>query len=252
MGLPQSDLPTFLRWRDNVIRPDVAPDDWEGATRIREETGKAINTYFENAIAARRAQPDDGLLSQLVHTDLLPGESGRRPLNQEELLGICHLFLLGGLDTVTATLDCMIAYLARHPDRRAALVADPSQWPAAVEELLRHQSPVQMVPRICKQAVTMHGVDINPGDLVTLLIGAANGDEDAFADPDDVDLARDPHHLAFGGGNHLCLGAHLARLELRIGLEEFHARIPDYEIAAGAEIHYSPGIRQASTLPLVF
>src|SRR5205807_6736540 len=96
-------------------------------------------------------------------------------------------------------------------------------------------------------------VDLKAGDFVTLLIGAANSDEREFPNGDELDLTRDPnHHLAFGAGPHLCLGAHLARLELRVGLEEFHRRIPDYRIADGAEIHYSPGIRQAASLPLVW
>src|SRR5439155_14965860 len=84
-------------------------------------------------------------------------------------------------------------------------------------------------------------------------IGAANGDEREFPEGDEVELTREPNrHLAFGAGPHLCLGAHLARLELRVGLQEFHRRIPDYEIAPGAEVHYSPGIRQANSLPLVW
>jgi len=176
-----------------------------------------------------------------------------RPLDEPELLGICNLMLLGGLDTVTATLDCIITYLARHPDRRRQLVDDPSLLPNAVEELLRHQSPVTMVPRTVKQPFELRGVTLAVGDPVLLVIGAANTDGSAFADADDVDFARTPNrHVAFGDGHHLCLGAHLARLELRVAIEEFHRRIPSYRIADGAEIHFSPGIRQADHLPLVW
>ena len=99
----------------------------------------------------------------------------------------------------------------------------------------------------------MRGVRLGTGDRVTLLIGAANADESAFPDSGELDLSRDASkHLAFGAGNHLCLGQYLARIELRVGLEEWHRRIPEYRIADGAEIHYSPGIRQANHLPLVF
>src|SRR5206468_3352791 len=98
--------------------------------------------------------------------------------------------------------------------------------------------------------VEMSGVTLHPGDNVTLVIGAANLDDDEFGDTD-VRLGREPNrHVAFGGGHHLCLGAHLARLELRVALEEFHARIPNYRIAQGAELRFSPGIRQAEHLLL--
>lgn len=248
MGLDQRDLPTFLKWRDNVIRPDVEPGDFEGAAAIRAETGRAISAYFEAAIDAVRREPGEGLLSELVHADF-----DGRPLDQAELLGICHLMLLGGLDTVTATLDCMIVYLARHPEQRRQLVDDPSLMGPAIEELLRYESPVMVVPRVVKDPMTLGGVDLKPGDLVTLAIGAANGDEGEFDRASEVDFTRDPNrHVAFGGGHHLCLGAHLARLELRVALEEFHRRIPDYRIADGTEIHFSPGIRQADRLPLVW
>ena len=248
MGLPLDDLPMFLRWRDDIVRPDVAPNDLEAAARARAAASHAISGYFEHSIERRRRTPDDGLLSRLVHSEI----DGER-LTQAELLGISHLMLLGGLDTVTATLDCMVAHLARHPERRRQLVEDPSLLPAAVEELLRRESPVMVVLRILARDITIGDVELRAGDHVTLLVGAANADGREFADGDGVDIARDPNrHLAFGAGNHLCLGAHLARLELCVALEELHRRIPDYRIPDDTEIHYSPGIRQADHLPLVF
>lgn len=245
MGLSMEDLPRFFQWRDNTIRPDIEPGDLAGAERIRRETAHEISEYFRGAIAARREAPDDTLLSKLVHASI-DGE----PLTETELLGIGHLLLLGGLDTVTATLDCMVAFLADHPDHRRQLVEDPSRTPAAVEELLRWLSPVMVVPRTAAQDITLHDVEIKAGDSVTLVLGAANADDAEFGAAA-VDFGREPNkHVAFGGGHHLCLGAHLARLELRIALEELHQRIPDYRVAAGAEVHYSTGIRQAGALPL--
>ncbi len=247
MGLPDEDLPQFFQWRDNTIRPDVEPGDDEGAARIREETAHAVSDYFRERIAERRADPDDTLLSKIVHATV-----DGRPLDEAELLGISHLLLLGGLDTVTATLDCMVEYLATHPEPRQRLVDDPSCIPAAVEELLRWLSPVMVVPRAAAQDMTLHDVEIKKGDGVTLVLGAANDDEAEF-ESGVVDFDREPNkHLAFGGGHHLCLGAHLARMELRIALEELHARIPDYRLADGAEVHFSTGIRQAQGLPLVW
>jgi len=247
-GLPIEDLPTFLRWRDDLIRPKVEPGDLEAAASIREATSKAVNEYFVRSIADHRHKRGEGLLGQLVHTDL-----DGRVLTDRELLGICQLMLLGGLDTVTATLDCMVVYLARHPDRRRQLVENPELIASAVEELLRHQTPVTVVPRVLRRDVTVSGVELHAGERVTLVLGAANADEVEFGQPEDVELTRDPNrHLAFGGGHHLCLGAHLARLELSVALEELHRRIPDYAVAPGAEVHFSPGIRQADHLPLVF
>ncbi len=248
MGLPEEDLATFLQWRDDTVRPAVEPGDFEGAAAIRASAGKAISAYFQTAIDSARDTPGEGLLGELVHADL-----AGRPLTGDELLGICHLMLLGGLDTVTATLDCMVVYLARHPDHRRQLAEDPSLVPAAVEELLRHETPVMLVPRVVKQGTTMSGVELHPGDPVMLVIGAANGDEAVFEHPGEVDYSRDLNrHMAFGGGNHKCLGAHLARLELRVALEELHRRIRDYRIPDDAEIHFSPGIRQPDHLPLVW
>jgi cytochrome P450 len=109
------------------------------------------------------------------------------------------------------------------------------------------------MPRIVAQEHEMGGVELHPGDQVMLVLGAANVDDDQFDDAESVDFERAPNkHLAFGGGNHLCLGAHLARLELRIALEELHRRLPDYAIAPGTTLHHSAGIRQADSLPLVF
>jgi cytochrome P450 len=248
MGLPQSDLPKFLQWRDDTIRPDVAPDDLEGAARIRERAGHEITAYFEGAVDERRRHPDAGLLSRLAG-----GEVEGRPLTREETLGICHLLMLGGLDTVTATLDCAIVNLARDDDARHRLVKDLSLTTGAVEELLRYETPVMMVVRVLAQDCEIGGVEFTAGDHATLLIGAADMDAEEFDDAHIADFERSANrHLAFGAGPHRCLGSHLARLELRLALEEWHRRIPEYAIADGAEIHFSGGIRQAEDLPLVW
>ncbi|HXY92536.1 MAG TPA: cytochrome P450 [Acidimicrobiia bacterium] len=246
MGLPREDLPMFLQWRDMNVRPDVDPGDFEGAERIRVQASREMNEYFRDAIARRRGTPDDGLLSHIVNSTI-----DGQPLSERELLGMSHLLLIGGLDTVTATLDCMIAFLAVHPDHRHQLT-DPAVVPGAVEEMLRWLTPVMLVPRAVARDYEMRGVKLRAGDAVNLVLGAANMDEGEFGPPE-VDFSRDPNrHLAFGGSHHLCLGAHLARLELRVALEEFHRRIPDYRIAEDADVHYSTGIRQADRLPLEF
>ena len=245
MGLPQDDLPTLLRWRDDIIRPAADPAE---AAEVRARTGSEMTAYFDAQIDGLRANPRPGFWSDLVNAQF-----DGRPLERGELLGMAFLLIIAGLDTVTATLDCMIEYLAVHPDRRQQLVENPELTTDAVEEMMRVLTPVQLIPRVIAQDATIAGVDIKAGDRATIVLGAANLDPSTYHEPDDVDFERDRSiNLAFGGGPHLCLGINLARLELRVALEEWHRRIPEYSIPAGTEIAHSPGIRQADHLPLVW
>jgi len=248
MGLPQEDLDLFLEFKDGIIRPPVAPEDLVAAYEHRARTGKRIYAYFEDVVAARRAAPRSDMLTYLTQVE----RDGER-LSDEEILDVCFLFLLGGLDTVTATLGCSIAYLAANPAQRERLVRDPALIPAAVEELLRWETPVAMVPRVVRQNVKVGDVELAAGTLVNLLLGAADVDEAEFAAAMQVDFDRPRNrHLAFGGGPHRCLGSHLARMELRVALEEWHRRIPDYALEPGATPRVSPGIREVRRLRLVW
>ncbi len=248
MGLPLEELELFLELKDGIIRPQARTDDMEEAARIRKTTGKRIYAYFEKMIDQRRASPQDDLMTYLVQAEL----DGRK-LTTNEILDISYLMLLGGLDTVTATLGCSIAYLAANPDQRDRLVEDPDKIPAAIEELLRWETPVAAVPRVVKQDVTIAGVEIKAGEVAIMLLGAANTDDAEFEQAGRVDFDREPNrHIAFGGGPHRCLGSHLARMELRAALEEWHKRIPEYAIKPGETPRYSPGIREVLYLPLVF
>jgi cytochrome P450 len=246
LGLPAEDLPTFLRIKDGIIRPPGMAG--READRIRRRTATEIYEYFEPVIEARRAEPRDDLISRFVSAEV----DGVR-LSNEDILDICFLFLIAGLDTVTATLTCSVAYLAQHPDHRDALARDLTQVPAAVEELLRWESPVPGVARVCTRDVELAGEQITAGTQVTVLIGSANTDDTEFPDADDVDFDRDGNrHLAFGGGIHRCLGSHLARLELHVALEELHRRVPDYELEPGTVLEYAEGLRSVDHLPLRF
>lgn len=248
MGLPQEELDLFLELKNGIIRPPVPPMDMIAASEYRIKTGERIYAYFEKMIAERRATPRDDMMTYLTTVEL-----DGQPLSDEEILDISYLFLLGGLDTVTATLGCSIAYLASNPEQRQKLVAKPELIPNAVEELLRWETPVSLVPRVLKQNVTIGDVELREGALVNLLIGAANVDPAEFNDPTHVDFERENNrHLAFGAGAHRCLGSHLARMELRAALEEWHKRIPEYAIKPGAVPKVSPGIREQLDLPLVW
>ena len=247
MGLPQEELPLFLEFKDGIIRPPTR--DLNEADRMRAEMGQRIYAYFEKVIDERERSPRDDLMTYFLRAEV----DGKR-LTREEILDICYLFILGGLDTVTATLGCSIAYLAEHPEQRRALVEDPSLIPFAIEELLRWETPVAGVPRVTTQDCTLGGVELKAGEQVLLLLGSADTDEREFPEGDrTVDFRREPNrHFAFGGGRHRCLGSHLARLELRVAMEEFHRRIPEYRIKPGETPEYSLGIREVRYLPLVF
>lgn len=248
MGLPQEELDLFIELKNGIIRPPVDPMDLIAATEFRMKTGERIYAYFEKMIEDRRSKPCDDMMTYLTTVEL----DGQR-LTDDEILDISYLFLLGGLDTVTATLGCSMAYLASNPEQRRKLVAKPELIPNAVEELLRWETPVSLVPRVLKQNVTIGDVELREGNLVNLLIGAANVDPAEFTDPTRVDFERENNrHIAFGAGAHRCLGSHLARMELRAALEEWHRRIPEYEIKAGAVPKVSPGIREQLYLPLVW
>ena len=248
MGLPQEELDLFIELKNGIIRPPVDPMDLIAATEFRMKTGERIYAYFEKMIEDRRSKPRDDMMTYLTTVEL-----DGNPLTDEEILDISYLFLLGGLDTVTATLGCSMAYLASNPEQRRKLVAKPELIPNAVEELLRWETPVSLVPRVLKQNVTIGDVELREGNLVNLLIGAANVDPAEFTDPTRVDFERENNrHIAFGAGAHRCLGSHIARMELRAALEEWHRRIPEYEIKAGAVPKVSPGIREQLYLPLVW
>lgn len=247
-GLPLDRIEQFLTWKDNIIRPEVPFGDVEAAAEIRRSTGKAMYAYFGEVVDDRVANPGDDVISRFVH-----GLVDDRSMTRDEILDICYLFILGGLDTVTSTLDCSIAYLAQNPEHRHAMVERPELVPHAIEELLRLHTPVMGVLRVVAQDHEMHGVKMSPGDSVMVMLGAADTDPDEFEESHAFLTERETNrHFAFGGGPHRCLGSHLARFELKVALEELHKRIPDYAIADGADLEYSPGIREIRELPLVF
>jgi len=250
MGLPQSELPRFLRVKDMIIRPQTLLErpTLEATQDMRKQAGREIYAFFGDLIDERTKKPGTDMVSYLLETEI----DGNR-LTREDILDVSFLLILAGLDTVTATLGCNIAYLAANPAQRERLVERPELIPAAVEELLRWETPVTAVPRIVKKDVEIHGQKLEKGQMVTLLLGASNVDGSEFADPENVDFERERNkHLAFGGGAHRCLGSHLARLELAVAMQVWHQRIPSYRIKPGETPRYSPGIREVQYLPLVW
>jgi cytochrome P450 len=251
LGLPLADLDVFLAMKDGIIRPDFASGHrWgsEEALAHQQATADSLYDYFNRVLDEREVTPTDDLLTQFLTFEV----DGER-LTRNDILDICFLFLIAGLDTVTATLDCMFSYLAQHPEHRQQIVDDPSLIPAAVEELLRYETPVMAVIRVATEDTEISGCPIAKGDQVVAMIASGNCDENDLPDADVVRFDRDVNrHLAFGGGVHRCLGSHLARQELRIALREWHRRITDYSVQEGHTLVYTPAIRSIEHFPMVF
>jgi cytochrome P450 len=249
-GLPMENLPVFLKMKDGAIRPDqvVGHDFGHPETEAyQQETADSIYAYFERVIDERAGEMRDDLLSHFLHAEV---DGGR--LTREEILDICFLFLIAGLDTVTASLDCFFGYLVQHPDARRKIVEEPDTVPAMVEELLRWETPVMGCARVATQDTEIDGFAISEGEQVMSLLGAANVDEAELPDGSEVVWDREVNrHLTFGGGVHRCLGSHLARIELRVALREWHRRIPDYSIKPGVELNYTAGIRTLECFPML-
>jgi cytochrome P450 len=246
MGLPLADLDQFLEMKDGIIRPPGATQEDQAPTR--KKTAENIYAYFEKTLIQRRKVPTEDLLAQIMRSEV-DGVT----LTDEEILDICFLFIIAGLDTVTDSLDCIFGYLSQEPEHRRQVASDETVIAPAIEELLRWESPVPAVPRVLGEDVEVDGCPMKAGEHVMLLIGAANTDAAAHPGVDSVDLLRNPNpHLAFGGGVHRCLGSHLARLELRVAMREWHKRIPEYELVPGTVLEYTEGLRSLHHLPLQF
>jgi cytochrome P450 len=218
MGLPESDLDTFLAWKNQLLHNH----ERSARTVVQEQ----LMEYFTAVYHERRKleDPGDDLIGHLIAARY----DDERPLTLEEFVGIACLTWSAGLDTVTAQLSLAIYQLATRPHLRDQLVADPSLIPGAVEELMRFDSLVND----CRKAladVELGGQMIKAGDVVMLMYGAAGRDPEQFSNPYELDFRREPNrHFGFGGGVHRCAGSHLARLELRVAMDEIHRRIPNY------------------------
>ncbi len=214
--------------------------------KIDERTAALGDLYvaLELVIDARMATPGDDLLSNIARIEI----DGKR-FSKDELVRVAFVLVVAGLDTVVAALSMSIAHLASVRNDRRTFMMNSVSADQAVEELLRRHSFVT-VPRVLSQDVVIDGVRLKAGDPLNLSTTLASRDPDALACPYEVDFTRDaPHNYAFGLGSHFCLGAHLARLEMRIALEEWHAAIPHYELAGEPEA-YGGIVMGLSHLPL--
>ena len=246
LGAPESDHNDLRIWTealmhrdDGVAKPPAAADD----------AAKNLLGRFSELIEEKRAKPGDDLISALLEAEL----DGRR-LEHKEILGFCFLLISGGNETTEKLIANTVHQLARHPEQRAKVLADPGRIPDAVEESLRFRSPTQYMVRATTRDVQMHGRTIPEGEKLMLIIGAGNHDPRRFEEPEvfDIDRVMD-RHLAFGFGPHFCLGARLARLEARVSLEEIHKRLLDYAVEeSGVSVVHAGNVAGLATLPIRF
>ncbi len=237
MGLPLEEFDTFMRWEDMVLHSmDMS---------VRHQGAMEIHDYLKSLIAERKAKPVDDLVSFAVKAEI----DGRK-LTDDEIMGMCFLLFVGGLDTVAASLAFAFKYLAETPDTRKRLVEQPDLIAPAVEEILRTHSVV-VTNRIVTQDTTFRGIDMKKGDCVACYMALASLDPAEFENSEVIDIERSPNrHLAFSSGPHRCLGSHLARREMQIAIREWLARIPNFWIPEGAEIVAHGGIFGLDSLPL--
>lgn len=238
MDLPRGDAEALLPAADLLTR-DADPQSFHTAMLT-------MMGYLKQRVVERQAKPQDDFISRLI-----AAEVDGRPLDVSDVLSLTANVMFGGLDTVVATMGFFMNFLARHSTHRRQLVDDPSLIPAAVDELLRRHS-IANFGRVATEDVDCCGVRMRRGDLVLLPTALYNLDERRFPDPLTVDFHRqDKAHLNFGSGVHRCLGLHLARLELRVMLEEWMPRIPEFRISDGEEVRAHSGRVNAVThLPL--
>jgi len=251
LGVAPEDRDRLLRWSEEMLGAATATASPELAARAAR-AGLEYAQYALKVIADRRAKPPgDDLMSVLVHAEI----DGQK-LDDEALVHESLLILVGGDETTRHVITEGMEALIRHPTQRGRLVRDPSKIPIAVEEMLRWVSPIKNMNRTATRDTVLRGQKIREGDKLLLLYPSANRDERVFEEPDVFDVKRTPNdHVAFGGyGSHFCLGASLARLELRVMFEELLRRLPDLELESEAPLPLRPNnfIAGVESMPVVF
>jgi cytochrome P450 len=221
-GLPLKDRDRLIAWKDNVIALSELPS-MEGADLT---PAVELVTYVSEAINERRQHPGNDLLSQVL--------TGDDPLDDAEAIGLSFLFVLAGLDTVTASMGFALLELARNPELRRTLRENSEEIRVFVEEIVRLEPPAPIVPRVTTREVTIGGVMLPPDTGLRLCLAAINRDESDAISANQVVMDGKVHpHWGFGGGPHRCLGSHLARMELNLIVEEWLKRVPEFDLAPG-------------------
>jgi len=242
LGFPQEDADIFRKFIQQVLEDvDQSPEDRQSVIQQGE-----IDEYMDAQIDDHVARPRDDLTSFLLQAEI---EGNKLP--REHVRGTMTLLMIAGIDTTWSAIGASLWHLAQNPADRRRLAADPDLMPTAIEEFLRAYAPVTMA-RLVAQDFDFHGQQMKEGDWLLLPFPSANRDPSAFEDPDEVRLDRENNrHAAFGLGIHRCLGSNLARMELRVALEEWIRRYPDFELSDPSAVTWSAGqVRGPRTLPV--
>ena len=243
VGVPLEDHPRFQAWADAIAAGPLAPEPGLAASR-------AMREYLTPIVEARRASPRDDLISDIVTAEI----DGER-LDDEHVYGFLRLLMPAGAETTFRALGNLLLALLTRPDQLERVRRDRKLVPKAVEETLRWESSITMVNRVATRDTQIAGYPVGAGDSILIATGAGNRDPAAYEHPDAFDLDRpEQPHLAFGWGRHLCLGMHLARLEMAVGLEMILDRLPGLRLDPAEPVPEIVGVafRGPERLPVVF
>jgi cytochrome P450 len=231
LGVPLEMADEFTSWVRGVLEIGLMDP------KVRMENRMKILGYFRAQLDDRKANPrEDDLITDLLNTRV-DGEL----VSEDYVMGVCNLMLIAGIDTTWSAIGSSLWHLAQHLEHRQQLRDRPEIWPMAIEELLRAYSPVTMA-RIVDRDTEFQGCPMHAGDRVLMSFPAANRDPRQFADPDEVILDREQNrHVAFGAGIHRCAGSNLARLELRVALQTWMERIPDFGLVDPDAVTWAGG-----------
>jgi cytochrome P450 len=249
-GMPLSDSEFLNRQKNGILKN--AGTTMEEHEMLGRAAGAELDAHLRIRLAERRAEATrrDDLLDSFMFFQV-----DGHGLDDDEIVNLMHMFTIAGLDTVTSSMSCILAWLAKHADERRHLAANPDDLPRAIEEIMRYESPVPSGGgRWAIRDTVVNGVPVKQGEMVYLCWASANLDPATFESPQRTDIAREPNrHIGFAAGFHRCLGSHLARAELRTAVEQFHRRIPEYWVTDGDAVEYEfAGVRQAKRLPVTF
>jgi cytochrome P450 len=243
LGLPRKDYPQFQRW--SVALLSILFNRERGLA-----ASEALREYFIPILAARRQEPRDDLISGLAQAEI-NGEM----LSDEEIFSFLRLLLPAGVETTYRSLGNLLFALLSNPDQLAAVHSDRSLIAQAVEEAIRWEPPLLTITRVATRDTELGGVSIPAGSAVMPVLGAANRQEDRYAEPDRFDVFRSARaHIGFGHGVHVCLGMHLARLEMRVALNLLFDRLPDLRLDPDGDDPHIRGqvFRSPTSLPVLF
>ncbi|MCI0856599.1 MAG: cytochrome P450, partial [Chloroflexi bacterium] len=247
IGIPQEDRHQIFQWSNQMIA--VGDPEYSPTMDVATKAAAGMFEYSSKLTADRRENPKDDLLTVLLNAEV-EGEK----LEDTELNMFFLLLAVAGNETTRNLIAGGMLTFFENPDQWQRLKDDPDLMPTAVEELLRWISPIMYFRRTASKDTEIHGQKIKEGDKVTLWYGSANRDPDAFENPDSFDVGRDPNpHVALGsGGPHFCLGASLARLEIRLMFEEITKRLPDIQLAGDVSLLHSFFVNGFRHIPVTF